>query len=274
MRERLKIARKSIFLGGLVVSVAYVLPFILVFVNAFKPKMEILMNPLALPKTLDLDNFKQALEKMDFYRSLTNSVIITVVSVSGLIIFSSMLAYYLARNKNRFTKTTFLILVASMIIPFQALMIPFIAIFAQFVAINNRAALIFFYQGFGIALSVFLYHGFISKIPMDLDEAAAMDGASDMTIFWKIMFPMLRPVTATVAIVNSLWIWNDFLLPRLVLTRETQTLPLSTYLFYGQYTSEYGQAMAGLLLAVVPIIAFYLILQKQFIAGISQGAVK
>jgi raffinose/stachyose/melibiose transport system permease protein len=95
-----------------------------------------------------------------------------------------------------------------------------------------------------------------------------------MTIFWKIMFPMLRPVTATVAIVNSLWIWNDFLLPRLVLTRETQTLPLSTYLFYGQYTSEYGQAMAGLLLAVVPIIAFYLILQKQFIAGISQGAVK
>ncbi|CAN2168641.1 UgpE ABC-type sugar transport system, permease component [Candidatus Nanopelagicaceae bacterium] len=274
MRERMKIAKKSIFLGGLVISIAYVIPFVLVFINAFKPKMEILMNPLALPKTFMLDNFTQALEKMDFYRSLTNSVIITVVSVSGLIIFSSMLAYYLARNKNRFTKTTFLILVASMIVPFQALMIPFIAIFAQFVALNNRAALIFFYQGFGIALSVFLYHGFISKIPMDLDEAAAMDGASDMTIFWKIMFPMLRPVTATVAIVNALWIWNDFLLPRLVLTRETQTLPLSTYLFYGQYTSEYGQAMAGLLLAVVPIIAFYLILQKQFIAGISQGAVK
>ena len=109
---------------------------------------------------------------------------------------------------------------------------------------------------------------------MDLDEAAAMDGASDITIFWKIMFPMLRPVTATVAIVNALWIWNDFLLPRLVLTRQTQTLPLSTYLFYGQYSTEYGQAMAGLLLAVLPIIVFYLILQKQFISGISQGAVK
>ena len=109
---------------------------------------------------------------------------------------------------------------------------------------------------------------------MDLDEAAAMDGASDLTIFWKIMFPMLRPVTATVAIVNALWIWNDFLLPRLVLTQETQTLPLSTYLFYGQYSTEYGQAMAGLMLAVLPIIIFYLILQKQFISGISQGAVK
>ena len=274
MKEKMRIARKSIFISGLVLAVAYVLPFVLVLVNAFKPKIDILVNPLAWPKTFTMDNFTQALEKMDFFRSLTNSVIITVFSVSGLIIFSSMLAYYLARNKNRFTKTTFLILVASMIVPFQALMIPFMSIFAQFVAVNNRVALIFFYQGFGIALSTFLYHGFISKIPMDLDEAAAMDGASDMTIFWKIVFPMLRPITATVAIINALWIWNDFLLPRLVLTRETQTLPLSTYLFYGQYATEYGQAMAGLLLAVLPIIVFYLMLQKHFISGISQGAVK
>lgn len=274
MKEARGIAKKAIFLTGLVISVAYVTPFILVFLNAFKPDLEILQNPLTFPKAITSDNFKQALEKMEFFRSLTNSVIITVASVSGLIIFSSMLAYYLARNKNKFTTSTFLILVASMIVPFQALMIPFMSIFAQFVALNNRAALIFFYQGFGVALSTFLYHGFISKIPHDLDEAASMDGASDMTIFWKIMFPMLRPVTATVAIVNALWIWNDFLLPRLVLTKETQTIPLSTYLFYGQYQTNYGQAMAGLLLAVVPIIVFYLILQKQFISGISQGAVK
>mgnify|MGYP003343920365 CR=1 FL=1 len=206
--------------------------------------------------------------------SLTNSIIITVLSVSALILISSMLAYYLSRTKNKFTKTTFLILVASMIVPFQALMIPFMSLFAQFVSLNNRAALIFFYMGFGTALSTFLYHGFISNIPTELDEAGAMDGATDFTIFWKIIFPMLRPVTATVAIVNALWIWNDFLLPRLVLTPETQTLPLSTYLFYGQYATEYGQAMAGLLLAVVPIIAFYLVLQRQFISGISAGAVK
>jgi raffinose/stachyose/melibiose transport system permease protein len=185
-----------------------------------------------------------------------------------------MLAYYLARTKNKFTKTTFLILVASMIVPFQALMIPFMSIFAQFVSLNNRVALIFFYQGFGVALSTFLYHGFISKIPTEIDEAASVDGANDFTIFWRIIFPMLRPITATVAIVNSLWIWNDFLLPRLVLTNETQTLPLSTYLFYGQYSTEYGQAMAGLILAVIPIIAFFLFLQRQFISGISSGAVK
>lgn len=274
MREASRIARKTIFISGLVLAIAYVTPFLLVFINAFKPKYDILANPLAWPKTFTLDNFQQALQKMEFFRSLTNSIIITVASVSGLIILSSMLAYYLARTKTKFSKSIFLILVASMIVPFQALMIPFMSIFAKFVSLNNRASLIFFYFGFGIALSTFLYHGFISKIPMDLDEAAAMDGATDLTIFWKIMFPMLRPVTATVAIVNALWIWNDFLLPRLVLTRQSQTLPLSTYLFYGQYSTEYGQAMAGLLLAVLPIIVFYLILQKQFISGISQGAVK
>ena len=267
-------SRKIIFTIGLFLSVSYFLPFILVFLNALKPKFAILENPLSWPTTITWDNFQQAMTKMNFFRSLTNSILITVLSVGSLIIFSSMLSYYLARTKIRFTKITFLILVASMIVPFQALMIPFMSIFAQFVSLNNRVALIFFYNGFGVALSTFLYHGFISKIPTEIDEAASVDGANDFTIFWKIIFPMLRPVTATVAIVNSLWIWNDFLLPRLVLTPETQTLPLSTYLFYGQYSTEYGQAMAGLLLAVIPIIAFYLTLQKQFISGISTGAVK
>ena len=274
MIKQQSMAKKVIFIVGLVLSLAYVMPFVLVFINAFKPKFEILANPVAWPKVFTWDNFSQAMTKMNFFMSLRNSIIITVVSVSALILVSSMLAYYLSRTKTKFTKTTFLILVASMIVPFQALMIPFMSIFAQFVSINNQAALIFFYIGFGTALSTFLYHGFISNIPTELDEAAAVDGASDFTTFWRIIFPMLRPVTATVAIVNSLWIWNDFLLPRLVLTPETQTLPLSTYLFYGQYSTEYGQAMAGLLLAVIPIIAFYLVLQRQFISGISSGAVK
>jgi raffinose/stachyose/melibiose transport system permease protein len=274
MNKRASVARSIIFTVGLVLSIAFVMPFFLVFVNAFKPIPEIISNPLAFPVEFTWDNFTQALEKMNFFMSLTNSVIITVLSVGALILISSMLAYYLQRTKNKFTKSTFLILVASMIVPFQALMIPFMSIFAPFVSLNNQAALIFFYQGFGVALSTFLYHGFISNIPMELDEAAALDGANDFTIFWRIIFPMLKPVTATVAIINSLWIWNDFLLPRLVLTPETQTLPLSTYLFYGQYMTEYGQAMAGLLLAVVPIIVFYLILQRQFISGISSGAVK
>ncbi len=274
MKFRLNLGKKIIFIVGLVLSVAYVMPFFLVLVNSFKPKFEILDNPLALPIEFTWDNFDQALQKMNFFSSLVNSVIVTVLSVGALIIISSMLAYYLSRTKTKFSKSIFLILVASMIVPFQALMIPFSAIFAPLVDLNRIGALVFFYMGFGVALSAFLYHGFISNIPTELDEAASIDGASDFTIFWRIIFPMLKPVTATVMIINALWIWNDFLLPRLVLDSETQTLPLSTYLFYGQYSTEYGQAMAGLLLAVIPIIAFYLVLQKQFISGISSGAVK
>ena len=273
MSTRARLAKRITFAVGAILAFAYVIPFLLVFVNSLKLKPEILANPLSIPSAISWDNFQQALTKMNFFRSLTNSIIITVLSVS-LLIVSSMLAYYLARTKSKPSKYIFLILVTSMIVPFQALMIPFMARFAPIVSWNNRAALIFFYIGFGVALSTFLYHGFITNIPTEIDEAASIDGASDMVAFWRIIFPMMRPITATVAIINALWIWNDFLLPRLVLTQESQTLPLSTYLFYGQYSIEYGQAMAGLVLAVIPIVIFYLVLQKQFIAGISQGAVK
>jgi raffinose/stachyose/melibiose transport system permease protein len=274
MNFRARLGKRITFGVGITLAVAYFFPFFLVFVNSVKLKYDILANPLALPVHITWENFQQAYAKMNFYRSLTNSLIITVLSVSLLIIFSSMLAYYLARTKNKTSKYIFLILVASMIVPFQALMIPFMARFAPLVSYNNRGALIFFYIGFGTALSTFLYHGFISTIPTEIDEAASIDGASDMVAFWRIIFPMMRPITATVAIINALWIWNDFLLPRLVLDEASQTLPLSTYRFYGQYTVEYGQVMAGLALAVIPIVIFYLILQKQFISGISQGAVK
>ena len=274
MNTRARWGKRVTFWVGLTLAFAYFFPFFLVFVNSVKLKYDILANPLALPVKITWDNFEQAFAKMNYFRALTNSLIITVLSVSLLIIFSSMLAYYLARTKNKTSKYIFLILVASMIVPFQALMIPFMARFAPLVSFNNRGALIFFYIGFGTALSTFLYHGFISTIPTEIDEAASIDGASDMVAFWRIIFPMMRPITATVAIINALWIWNDFLLPRLVLTEQTQTLPLSTYLFYGQYTVEYGQVMAGLALAVIPIVIFYLVLQKQFISGISQGAVK
>jgi raffinose/stachyose/melibiose transport system permease protein len=274
MNLRARAGKRITFGVGITLAFAYFFPFFLVFVNSVKLKYDILANPLSIPLQITWDNFEQAFAKMNFFRALTNSLIITVLSVSLLIIFSSMLAYYLARSKNKVSKYIFLVLVASMIVPFQALMIPFMARFAPLVSYNNRGALIFFYIGFGTALSTFLYHGFISTIPTEIDEAASIDGASDMVAFWRIIFPMMRPITATVAIINALWIWNDFLLPRLVLDEASQTLPLSTYLFYGQYSVEYGQAMAGLALAVIPIVIFYLILQKQFISGISQGAVK
>ena len=149
--------------------------------------------------------------------------------------------------------------------------------FLHFLKELSQVGLVVFYIGFGVAMTTFLYHGFISNIPYELDEAAKLDGASDLGVFWKVIFPMLTPVTATVAIINALWIWNDFLLPWRVLgtnSEDVWTLPLSTYTFYGMYSAEYGLAMAGLLLSVTPIVIFYFILQRQIISGISSGAVK
>ena len=147
-KARTSTVRTIIWVVGLILSLAYVMPFVLVLVNSFKPKMEILDNPMSLPIEFTWDNFQQAFEKMKFFQSLTNSIIITTVSVGALILISSMLAFYLSRTKNKFTKVTFLILVSSMIVPFQALMIPFMSIFAPFVSLNNQVALIFFYMGF------------------------------------------------------------------------------------------------------------------------------
>ena len=271
---RRRTTRSVIFAVGAFLSIAFAAPFGLVLVNSFKPKVEILKDPLALPIEFSWENFEKAIEKMNYFQALTNSIIVTVAAVSALILTSSMLAYYLARSETKFSKSTFLILVASMIVPFQALMIPFVGMYGWFININEIFSLVVFYIGFGVALSTFLYHGFVKTIPRELDEAAAIDGAGDLAIFWRVIFPMLGPVTATVAIINALWIWNDFLLPSLVLSQDTYTLPLSTYLFYGQYAREFGQALAGLLLAVVPIILFYFFLQKQIVSGIAAGAVK
>jgi len=271
---RARIRRRVIFTVGVVLSAVYAFPFFLVLVNSFKPKVEILRNPVAFPVEFSWENFDQAIRKMNYFQALTNSLLVTVFAVTALILVSSMLAYFLARTPGRGWQVSFFVLVASMIVPFQALMIPFVGTYGWLVNLSEQASLVFFYIGFGVALSTFLYHGFISTIPRELDEAAAIDGATDFVTFWRIIFPMLAPVTATVAIINALWIWNDFLLPSLVLSQENYTLPLSTYLFYGQYSREFGQAMAGLLLAIVPIIVFYFFLQRQIVSGVSAGAVK
>ena len=275
--KRAKRINLFFFLVACVLAVVYAFPFLLVLINSVKDKRSVRNEPLSLPKEFMWENFTNAIKKMDYWQALGNSLIITVISVIAIIITSSMLAYYLARSKSKFSTVTFLVLVASMIVPFQALMIPFVGLFGER-GLNmpgNQFTIAFFYVGFGVALSTFLYHGFISNIPYELDEAAAIDGASPFKTFRKIIFPMLGPVTATVAIINALWIWNDFLLPSVVLIETDQkTLPLKTFVFYGKYTSDYGLAMAGLLLSIIPILIFYFVMQRKIISGISAGAVK
>jgi raffinose/stachyose/melibiose transport system permease protein len=265
------------FIFASVLAVFYAFPFVMVLLNSVKDKRAVRNDPLGWPQEFRWQNFTDAIEKMGYWQALTNSFIITVISVVAIVATSSMLAYYLARSKTKFSALTFLILVASMIVPFQALMIPFVGLFGKdgFNLPGNQITIAFFYVGFGVALSTFLYHGFISNIPYELDEAAAIDGASPFRTFIRVIFPMLGPVTATVSIINALWIWNDFLLPSVVLLDNDQkTIPLRTFVFYGRYTSDYGLAMAGLVLSVIPILIFYFLLQKKIISGISAGAVK
>jgi len=254
----------------------YIYPFLLVIFNSLKERTEILRNPISLPSSLNIDNFTQAYSTMNFTTAFFNSLTVTVASLVIIILGSSMLAYFLARWNWRLNKIIFLLLILSMIIPFQVVMLPFVIIYGNFLGmLDSTPTLIFAYLGFGTAQSTFLYHGFIKGIPKELEEAAAIDGAGRLRIFFQVIFPILKPITSTIAILLVLWIWNDFLLPSLVLiSPSNRTIPLSTFAFFGRFTADFGVAMAALLLAALPIIIFYLILQKHIIKGIADGAVK
>ncbi|MFD1956528.1 carbohydrate ABC transporter permease [Paenibacillus thailandensis] len=259
-----------------VVTLLFVAPFVLIVLNSLKANNEITSAPFSLPAEWKWTNFQTAFEKMEYVHAFANSLIVTVCSVTIIAVCASMTAHYFVRNDSRFNRYTFFIMVASMIIPFQAIMIPLVKIYGDALGLlNSKPALIYLYLGFGSSLAVFIYHGFIKSIPAELEEAALIDGCNRRQTFFKIVLPVLVPTTVTIAILNVLWIWNDFLLPSLVLIEAVQrTLPLSTFYFSGTYTSDYGPLMASLLLSIAPVIAVYLFAQKYIIEGVMQGSVK
>lgn len=260
-------------IAGILLALLWLSPFYLMIVNAFKTKREIFSDVLGAPGEWTFENFKQAFIDLDFVSSFSYSVFISVASVILIILFSSMAGYALARNKSKLSGVIFLVFVAAMLIPFQSVMIPLISLFGQ-VDMLNPGGLIFMYIGFGASLSIFLYHGAMSGIPVSLDEAATIDGANRWQIFLKIIFPMLKPISVTVMILNLIWIWNDYLLPSLVLSQNTATIPLKMFFFFGQYTKQWHLALAGLTIAIIPIIIVYFFAQKQIIKGVTDGAVK
>lgn len=253
----------------------YMVPFLFVLNNSLKPRKDILINPLSLPKGFDFSNYINAFNRMGYLHGFTNTLIVTTFSVVLIIIFSSMTAYILVRRNWKIVQYVFFIMVASMIIPFQGIMIPLVKIYGSIGMLNSKWALIYMYIGFGTALAVFMYHGFIKSIPVELEEAAMIDGCTKLQTFWQIVFPLLKPTTMTIVILDVLWIWNDFLLPSLILIAPNErTLQLSTYYFYGTYTSDYGLAMAGLMLTSIPVIVVYIFIQKHIINGVLQGSIK
>lgn len=264
----------------IVVFLAYMFPFIMVVINSLKQKRDIIKSPfswLFTIKGLSFDNFVKAFTQMDFLSAFKNSLVVTVSATVLVTVLAAMLAYYIVRHSTRLSNFTFALMVASMIIPFQAIMIPLVSIYGGTLdLLNHRITLIFMHTGFSMAMSVFMFHGFIKgSIPTALEEAAYIDGCSRAQTFFKIVFSLLKPIISTMVILNSMAFWNDFLLPSLVLTdKKLLTLPLSTYSFYGTYSADYGTIMAGLLLCVIPILVLYVVLQKQIISGVVAGAVR
>lgn len=263
------------FVLMMIILFIFIAPFLLAFVNSLKARPEIISNPIKLPVEFNIANYIDAFNKMQFMSSIFNSIVITVFSVGVIVIFSATTAYYFVRVKNRFNETMFYIMVASMIIPFQAIMIPLVSIYGKLGLLNNKVTLIFMYLGFGTSLAVFMYHGFVKNIPLELEEAAMIDGCTRFQTFTRIVFPLLKPISMTIVTLDVLWIWNDFLLPSLILIKPAnRTLPLSTFYFFGTYTVDYGLVMAGLMLTIIPVIILYLFLQKYIIAGVLQGSIK
>lgn len=266
--------------GLIIIFAAYMFPFLMVVINSLKQKRDIIKSPfswLFTVKGLSFDNFIKAFTQMDFINAFKNSMLVTVSATVLVTLLASMLAYYIVRNHNKISNLTFALMVASMIIPFQAIMIPLVSIYGGMLnVLNHRITLIFMHTGFSMAMSVFMFHGFIKgNIPAALEEAAYIDGCTHTQTFFKIVLPLLKPIISTMVILNAMAFWNDFLLPSLVLSdKKLLTLPLSTYSFYGTYSADYGTIMAGLLLCVAPILVLYVVLQKQIIGGVVAGAVK
>ena len=262
-----------------ILFVAFIFPFIMVIINVFKVKADITANPLALigKHGFTLENFPNAIKKMNFFNSFGNSLIITIFSTIGTIILSSMTAYLIVRNNWKANKILFVLMIASMVIPFQVLMIPLVSLYGGiFGILNHRVTLIFMHIGFSLSMATFMFHGSIhTNVPISLEEAATIDGCNKWQIFSQIVFPILKPTIATVAIIDAMAFWNDYLLPSLVLGRkELYTIPIATKVFYGTYSTDTGLIMAALLLAMLPILLLYLFLQRYIVEGITAGAVK
>lgn len=273
-KKKLKVSNVSLGFIGIALGLLSLSPFYIIIINSFKTKKELFGSVLSLPNMFNLNNYKEAFDRLHYLDAVTNSLIVTIGGVIVLSIFASMAGWMLERTKTKLSNAILLLFISSMLIPFQAIMLPLVRIMGK-IGFLNMGGLIFMYLGFGSALSIFLYHGFVKGIPKELDEASMLDGCSKSQTFWYIIFPLLKPITVTVAILNTVWIWNDFLLPSLVINKpETQTLPLRTFFFFGEYTKQWHLALAGLTLAIIPVIIFYFIAQKHIIKSIAAGSIK
>lgn len=281
MAEKKVVSRQS---EGIIVtavlallSLAFLFPVVLVLMNSFKSKLFISDAPFQFPKAgtyVGFANYVEGVRKTGFFPAFGRSLFITVASVAVIILFTSMTAWFITRVKSHFTSILYYVFVFAMIVPFQMVMFT-MSKTANDLYLNSMYGLVLLYLGFGAGQAVFLFCGFVKAIPLEIEEAAMIDGCSPIQTYFRVVFPMLRPTAVTVAILNAMWIWNDYLLPSLILPQEKGTIPMVIQNLKGGYGSiDMGAMMAMLVLAIFPIIVFYLSCQKYIIKGVAAGAVK
>lgn len=262
----------------LLLSAVFLFPIYLVVTNSFKSRFNIISEPFAFPDSdtfVGFENYITGIQSSGILDAFLRTLFITVGSVLAIIIFTSMTAWYITRVKNKYTKGIYYLFLFSMIVPFQMVMFTMTAVCIK-LGLNNIFGIIPVYLGFGSGLSVFMFSGFIKGLPREIEEAAMIDGCSPIKTFFMVVFPILKPTAITVAILNAMWIWNDFLLPYLLLGTNNKTLSVAIQItMQGAYGSiNWGGFMAMLVLAIIPIIIFYLFCQKYIIKGVIDGAVK
>lgn len=261
----------------ILLAIAFVLPVIIVAINSFKGQFYISANPFKLPNAetfVGLQNYTNGVERIDFFMSFGYSLFITVLSTFAILLFTSMTAWYITRFNRSVTKILYYLYVFSIIVPFQMVMFTMSKV-ANSLGLENPVGIILIYLGFGAGLSVLLFGGFVKSMPIAIEEAAEIDGCNPITMFFKVVFPILRPTAISVAVLNVMWIWNDYLLPYLVIGSKYRTIPVAVQYLQGGYGSrDMGALMAMLILAIIPIIVFYSFSQKYIIKGVVSGAVK
>ena len=266
-----------LYLILIILSIVFLAPIFIVLYNSFKGKLYISRSPFALPNSTSfsgLANYVNGIDKTGFISAFGYSLFITVGSTAVIILFTSMTAWYITRVKSKFTSCLYYLFVLSMIVPFQMVMFPMSKV-ANMLSLDNPLGIIIIYLGFGSGLSVFMFSGFVKSIPIDIEEAAMIDGCSPVKTFFLIVLPLLKPIAITIAILNVMWIWNDYLLPYLLLGTNYKTIPIAVQYLRGGYGAvDMGAMMAVLVLAIIPIIIFYLTCQKHIIEGVAAGAVK
>lgn len=256
-------------------SLFAMLPIYMAVVNSFKTQGEMFQSFIALPTTLHWENYADAFTKINLLHSSMNSAIVSFLGIGGIVLTASMAGYKLSRTSGRLSNMIFFLFVASMLVPFHSIMIPLTRMAKGLSVQGSTYGLALIYIGLGVNMAIFLYHGFVKSIPRELEESAQMDGCNEFQTFFQIIFPLLLPITVTIAILDFLWIWNDFLLPLLMLTDvNNYTLILSTNMLFGEYNKEWPLILSSLVLTAIPVILIYAFFQKFIMEGIAEGAVK